>query len=269
MTERDENGSFATIETRNLGKTYGSFVAVEGLDLRVAAGEVYGLLGPNGAGKTTTLKMLLGVLKPTTGTARVFGLKCFEERAEVVRKVGYLPDEPTFHDHLTGEEILRFVGDLHGLDRDAVEDRIATYSERFEVRDALTDFAVDFSKGMKKKLALIAALLHDPDVLILDEPTNGLDPYATRELLSLVRDLAARKKTVLFSTHLLDQAERVCDKAAILDDARLVGVGPLEALRVRFCGRDDASLEEVFFAATGGAGDSAEVEETPPSDPPA
>ncbi len=236
------------MDIAGLTKRYGDFEAVSGLSLAVPAGELFALLGPNGAGKTTTLKMLMGILQPTSGEARIDGLDCFRDRVEVKRRVGYLPDEPIFYDYLRGGEILRFVGEMHGLERTEIDRRAQPLIERLELDDALDEFAVNYSKGMKKKLALICALLHEPRLLILDEPTNGLDPFATRTLHALIRDLAAAGKTVFFSTHLLDQAQRLCHRVGIVFKGRLAGVGTMEELR-----RDlapDSSLEEIFFALT-------------------
>jgi ABC-2 type transport system ATP-binding protein len=252
MTTATANDAPA-VALEGLGKRYGGFVAVRDLSLRIARGEVFGLLGPNGAGKTTTIKMLMGVLRPTSGRAAILGLDCFERRVDVMRRVGYLPDEPAFYDHLRGGEILRFVGEMHGLSHERIAAVSGPLIERFELKDAVDEFAVNYSKGMKKKLALIAALLHGPDVLILDEPTNGLDPYATRALHELMRAEAAAGRTVVFSTHLLDQADRLCTRAGVVHKGVLAAEGPLDELRLKTAGRADASLEDVFFAATGGA----------------
>ena len=236
------------VEINGLTKIYGDFPAVDRLDLSVARGELFALLGPNGAGKTTTLRMLMGILQPTFGTARIDGLDCFSDRVEVKRRVGYLPDEPVFYDYLRGGEILRFVGEMHGFSRLEIDRRADELIERLELRDAMEEYAVNYSKGMKKKLALICALLHDPALLILDEPTNGLDPFATRELHALMREKVSAGRTVFFSTHLLDQAEKLCDRVGIVYRGRLVGAGTLEALRGDL--PPGSSLEDVFFALT-------------------
>lgn len=238
------------IEFVGLGKRYGDFSALCDVHLQVGRGELFGLLGPNGAGKTTSMKLLMGFLKPTAGTARIAGLDCFESRVELKRQVGYLPDEPVFHDYLRGREIVEFVGDMHGLSRAETRARSAPLFEQIELGDALEDYAVNYSRGMKKKLALICALLHEPEVLVLDEPTSGLDPLATRRLNEL---LAARQKagtTILLSSHLLDQVERLCERVAIIAQGRVAAVGKLADLK-RERG-NSASLEEVFFAVTGG-----------------
>lgn len=228
-----------------LSKRYGDFAAVTDLSLTLNAGEILALLGPNGAGKTTTIRMLMGILEPSSGTARVQGLDCFRERARVMRSVGYLPDEPVFYDYLRGREILRFAAEMRGLSPGEAASLHGPLLERLELADALEEFAANYSKGMKKKLALILALVHDPELLILDEPTNGLDPFAVRSLLEIVRERAAAGAAVFYSTHLLDQAERLCHRAGILARGRLAALGTLEELRGSL--REGGTLEEIFF----------------------
>jgi ABC-2 type transport system ATP-binding protein len=241
------------VQIQGLSKSYGSFQAVKGLTLSVSCGQVFALLGPNGAGKTTTIRMLMGILAPTSGTARIDGLDCFRDRVEVKRRVGYLPDEPIFQDYLRGSEIIHFSGEMHGLSRAEIENRMRPLLQQLELSDALEEFAVNYSRGMKKKLALVCAMLHDPALLILDEPTNGLDPFATRALHELIRANAAAGKTIFFSTHLLDQAEKLCSQIAILAKGQLAAHGTLDELRARLTG--DSSLEEIFFSVAGDRGD--------------
>jgi ABC-2 type transport system ATP-binding protein len=238
------------VDIKGLSKLYGDFEAVSNLELQVPPGELFALLGPNGAGKTTTIRMLMGILRPTSGSAQIAGFDCFRDRVEVKRRVGYLPDEPVFYDYLRGREILRFVGEMHGLERGEIDRLSAPLIERLGLADATEEYAMNYSKGMKKKLALLCAILHDPAVLILDEPTNGLDPYATRTLIEIVKEKAAQGKTVFYSTHLLDQAEKLCHRVGIVTKGRLVASGTLEELRTRLS--KGGSLEEIFFAVTGG-----------------
>jgi ABC-2 type transport system ATP-binding protein len=233
------------VDIRRLTKAYGTFHAVRDLTLAVAPGEIVALLGPNGAGKTTTLRMLTGILQPTSGEARIRGFDCFRERDRVMQHVGYLPDEPAFYDYLRGGEVLRFVAEMHGLGDAGARARADDLIERLELRDALDEFAVNYSKGMKKKLALCCALLHEPELLILDEPTNGLDPFATRTLHAMIRELAERGTAVFYSTHLLDQAERLCQRVGILHESRLAALGRIDELRERLA--PGGSLEDVFF----------------------
>lgn len=236
----------AFLELQALTKVYGNFVAVRDLSLSAGQGEVLALLGPNGAGKTTTLRMLMGLLQPTAGTARVDGLDCFGDRVAVMQRTGYLPDEPVFYDYLRGSEIVRFAGEMRGMTRAEVDRRAGPLMERLELTDAVHEFAANYSTGMKKKLGLVCALMHDPRLLILDEPTNGLDPFATRTLHAILRERQESGCTVLFSTHLLDQAEKLCTRIAIVHRGQLRAYGTLEELRTHLSG--GASLEEVFFA---------------------
>jgi ABC-2 type transport system ATP-binding protein len=236
----------AFLELQALTKVYGDFVAVQDLCLSVGAGEVLALLGPNGAGKTTTIRMLMGLLQPTAGRASVEGFDCFQERVAVMQRTGYLPDEPVFYDYLRGWEIVRFVGEMRGIHGAEIDRRAGPLMERLELLDAGNEFAANYSTGMKKKLGLVCALLHDPRLLILDEPTNGLDPFATRTLHAILRERQEAGSTVLFSTHLLDQAEKLCTQIAIVHHGKLRAHGTLEHLRSNLSG--GASLEDVFFA---------------------
>lgn len=242
----------AMIELDGLAKRYGDFVALHGLSMRVERGEIFALLGPNGAGKTTTMRILMGFLKPSGGRARIAGLDCFEQRVALKRKVGYLPDEPAFYDYLRGSELIDFSGDMHGLSRELVRARATPLIERLELGPALADYAVNYSRGMKKKLALVCALLHEPELLILDEPTSGLDPLASRSLNELIVEVQGRGATVLLSSHLLDQVERLCRRIAIVHGGRVAACGTLDELR-----RERAhggTLEDVFFAVMRGDG---------------
>jgi len=237
------------IHVEGLVKHYGTFAAVRGVSFQASSGEVFGLLGPNGAGKTTTLRMLMGILQPNAGAARIVGCDCFGDRATIMRSVGYLPDDPLFQDFLRGREILQFVGEMHGLAPDETGTATGALLERLNLTDDLEEFAVNYSHGMKKKLGLACALLHKPDVLILDEPTNGLDPFATREVHRLIRRTADTGGAVLLSTHLLEQAEKLCDRVGILHKGLIAAEGKLDDLRRNLSG--SATLEEVFFAVAG------------------
>jgi ABC-2 type transport system ATP-binding protein len=249
MSDLTGSGPIATM--RGLGKSYGAFAAVADLDLEVRRGEILALLGPNGAGKTTTIRMLMGILAPSAGEARIAGRDCFADRPEVMRHVGYLPDEPIFHDHLRGREVLAFCATMHGLPRAAAKARAEALAERLGLAGDLDEFAVNYSLGMRKKLALVAAMLHEPALLILDEPTNGLDPVVTRALLDLVREQAAAGRAVFYSTHLLDQAQRLCHRVAILHKGRRMDVGTPAELSARHA--PAGTLEDVFFRVTGAA----------------
>ncbi|MEM8883905.1 MAG: ABC transporter ATP-binding protein [Planctomycetota bacterium] len=241
-------GNGKVVSLHGLSKRYGEFQAVDGITLEVEPGERLALLGPNGAGKTTTIRMLMGILEPSAGTARILGLDCFRDRARVMETVGYLPDEPVFYDYLRGREVLDFVASMRGIPSDVAASRCDSLVERFELGKDLDEYAVNYSKGMKKKLAIICALLHDPALLILDEPTNGLDPYATRLFHELIRERADQGNSVFFSTHLLDQAEKLCHRIGIVDGGKLAAIGPLEDLKEKLA--PGGSLEEIFFAVT-------------------
>jgi len=234
------------IEFEALAKRYGAYEAVQPLTLTVRRGEVFGFLGPNGAGKTTTIRMMMGILVPSSGRVLVDGLDCHRDAAQVKRHVGYLPDNPIFYDYLRGREILRFVGEMHGLTRPAAAQRATALLDEFGLDEVAEEFAVNYSMGMKKKLGLACALVHDPAVLILDEPINGLDPRAARDVQDLLIGRAAAGKTIFVSTHLLDMAQRMCDRVGIIHRGMLAATGSLDELR----GDADASLEEVFLRIT-------------------
>ncbi len=241
------------IETQGLAKRFGNHQALDDVSLCVARGEVYGFLGPNGAGKTTCMRILVGMLVPDSGITKIRGLDCIRDRVEVKRVVGYLPDVPTFYDYLKGWELLRFVGQMHGIEGKHFKARAERLMTVLELEDAAGDYVNNYSLGMKKKMALALALIHEPDVLVLDEPTTGLDPLATRHIQQLIRDHAAAGGTVLLSTHLLDMAERFCDRVGILHRGRLVAEGRPRELRERLARSgtsSDPTLEEVFFALT-------------------
>jgi len=246
----NEAGDFTAtaIRTANLTKHFGQFSAVENLTVDVHAGEVFGFLGPNGAGKTTTIKMLMGMLVPTSGSEQIGGLDCFAQRVEVKRLVGYLPDVPVFYDYLRGREILRFMGQMHGIERKELEGRQQKLLERLGLAEAQEEYAINYSMGMKKKLALTCALIHEPPVLILDEPTNGLDPRASRQIQSLISESAAEGRTIFLSTHLLGMAEKLCHRVGIIDRGHLAAVGTTSELQGTLA--PGGSLEEVFFAVT-------------------
>jgi ABC-2 type transport system ATP-binding protein len=236
------------IELQGLTRRYGDFTAVKPLHLAVARGEMFGFLGPNGAGKTTTIRMLMGILVPSGGRGLISGLDCHAQRAEVQRHVGYLPDNPMFYDFLRGREILQFVAEMHGLPRVEAAARTRSLLTDFGLEEVVDEFAVNYSMGMKKKLGLACALIHDPEVLILDEPINGLDPRAARDVQERLKQAAASGKTIFMSTHLLDMAERVCTRIGIIHRGELVTTGTLAELRERVV--PGGSLEEVFLRVT-------------------
>jgi len=242
------------IEIDTLTKQYGDFSALSGISFDVRPGEVFGLLGPNGAGKTTTLRLLMGMLVATSGRAQIHGLDCLVDRVELKRRVGYLPDHALFYDYLTGRELLRFVGQMHGVPHRPLALRCQQLLDGVGLADAADEYVANYSLGMQKKIALCMATIHEPSVLVLDEPTTGLDPLATRQMRDLIRTSAERGCTVLLSTHLLGMAEELCDRVAILDHGRVAALGTPGAVRARALESGAIncwSLEDAFLALTG------------------
>jgi ABC-2 type transport system ATP-binding protein len=219
------------IETHALRKHYGDFVAVDGLDLAVREGEVFGLLGPNGAGKTTTILMLLGLTEPTAGGAAVLGCDPTHDPLKVKGLVGYLPDNVGFYEDLTARENLLYTADLNGIPRSVARPRIDGLLDRVGLSEVRDKRAGQFSRGMRQRLGIADVLVKNPRLVILDEPTIGLDPEGTRELLDLIRELSKEDGiTVMLSSHLLDQVQRVCDEVGIFVRGQLVAAGPVSRL---------------------------------------
>jgi ABC-2 type transport system ATP-binding protein len=234
------------IRTRALTKQYGDLTAVDSLDLEVRAGEIFGLLGANGAGKTTTILMLLGLTERTSGAVRVVGFDPARQPLEVKRRVGYLPDAVGFYDDLTGRQNLRYTARLNGLRGKVAEEKIETVLEQVRLADRADDRAGTYSRGMLQRLGIADALVKDPNVLILDEPTTSIDPIGVVEILDLLRGLVRdRGVTILLSSHLLSQVQSVCDRVGIFAAGKLVGIGPVDELAARF-GEDDAHVEVGF-----------------------
>jgi ABC-2 type transport system ATP-binding protein len=243
----------AAIVTRSLTKRYGDFVAVDHLDLEVRRGEIFGLLGPNGAGKTTTILMLLGLSEPSEGSAEVLGLDPTRHPLEVKSKVGYLPDSVGFYEALTGRENLRYTARLNGLVGAEAERRIEHALEQVGLTEAADHKAGTYSRGMRQRLGIADALIKDPEVMILDEPTVAIDPEGVAQMLDLIRSLAReRNVTMLLSSHLLHQVQAVCDRVGIFVKGRLVAIGTTAELAERFSG--GAAEYEVATSANGAAG---------------
>lgn len=247
------------IETRNLVKCYGDKMAVDNVSLEVHGGEVFGFLGPNGAGKTTTIKMIVGLLQPTSGTVTVAGYDVQAQPLLAKASSGYVPDTPNLYAKLTGRELLRFVGDLFNLDRRQAAQRTDELLRMFDLTAAADDTVDSYSHGMQQKASLASALMHDPKVLVLDEPTVGLDPKSARLIKDILRQMAERGAAVFLSTHILEIAERMCDRIGIINQGRLVAVGTMNELRL--LGKaGEVSLEDIFLGLTGGA-EEAEIAE--------
>ena len=234
------------IVAAGLTKRYGDLVAVDSLDLELRRGEVFGLLGQNGAGKTTTILMLLGLTEPTAGSARVMGLDPARDALRVKRQVGYLPDSVGFYGDLTGRQNLRYTARLNGLRRDEAEARINEVLEQVSLSDRGDGRADTYSRGMLQRLGIADALIKDPEILILDEPTAAIDPIGVVEILQLLRNLVReRGVTVLLSSHLLTQVQSVCDRVGIFAAGQLIGLGTVPELAARF-GNDTGQVEVTF-----------------------
>src|SRR5579864_3491103 len=206
------------VEIDQVTKTFGTKVALRNISFSVPSGQICGLLGPNGAGKTTLFRLLMGILKPTEGRLLIDGHDAFEDRVEVKRLIGFLPDEPVFYSYLSGREVLELSAAMHGLDVPAAMGRISPVMSRLRLTDDIDNYAEDYSRGMKKKLGLLLAMLHEPKLLVLDEPTNGLDVESTRLFYELISEEAHKGTTVLFSTHLMDHVTKLCSDAVIINE---------------------------------------------------
>ena len=241
------------VQAVGVGKSFGAKAALRGVSFSVPAGQVCGLLGANGAGKTTLFRLLMGILKASEGALLVDGRDAFEDRVATKRLIGFLPDEPVFYSYLSGRETLELSAAMHGLDAREAVDRLAPLAERLRLYGELGAYAEDYSRGMKKKRGLLLALLHRPRLLVLDEPSSGLDVEATRLFHDLIAEQAADGATVLFSTHLMDQVERLCSDVVVLGGGTVAAAGPLAELRAEHGG---ASLEDVFLRLTAPAAGS-------------
>jgi ABC-2 type transport system ATP-binding protein len=239
----------STIVCRNLSKSFGAFPVLKGFDLEIDRGELFGFLGPNGAGKTTTIRILTGLLLPSGGSVEVAGWDVVKDPFEVKRRVGYVPDRAFLYDKLTGGEFLEFVGHLYGLEPAVARAEAKPILELFDLQGWTDDLIEAYSHGMRQKLAVIAALLHRPEVLIIDEPMVGLDPRSSRRMKTLLRELAANGTTVFLSTHTLEIAEALCSRIAIIHRGRILAIGTMDELR-REAMHGDGSLEAIFLRLT-------------------
>lgn len=239
------------IEIAGVTKAYGGGqkIAVDNLSLTVKPGEIFGFLGPNGAGKTTTIKMLVGLLRPDRGTVRVNGYDMATQPLEAKRQLAFVPDTPEVYDKLTGMEYLNFIGDIYDVSAADRQERIHRFAETFELSGALQDRISAYSHGMQQKLVLMSALLHNPPVWILDEPLVGLDPRAAHNLKELMAEHTRQGNTVFFSTHVLEVAERLCDRVAIIKKGKIIACGTLDELRNQRQTGD--TLEQIFLEMTG------------------
>jgi len=241
------------IELDDVTRTYGQTLAVAGLALEVPPGEVFALLGPNGAGKTTTIKMMVGLLQPTSGTVRLCGIDVTEDPREANRRVGYVPDQPYLYDKLSGREFLDFVARMYGLSESETADRIGRQIEVFEMDDFVDRLTETYSHGMKQRLVFASALLHRPQVLVVDEPMVGLDPRSVRLVKDLLRAEAAAGVSVFMSTHTLSMVEEMADRIGIIDRGRLLFLGTVGDLRSHLKA-EPSTLERLYLELTSSNG---------------
>lgn len=240
------------IRIEKLVKRYDQMEALRGISIHVQPGELFGFLGPNGAGKTTTLQILAGLLRPTSGSVWVAGFNVATHALEVKRRLGYVPDRPYVYEKLTGRELLQLFGDLYGMDRARIRSEGERWLEIFGLTAHRDDLVEGYSHGMKQRITLAATLLHDPELLIVDEPMVGLDPQNARLLKDLMRERCQRGRTVLMSTHTLQVAEETCHRVGIIHRGEIVAVGTVEELRQKLA-REGATLEDIFLHMTGTA----------------
>jgi ABC-2 type transport system ATP-binding protein len=242
------------VETHELRKVFGDVAAINGLDLKVRSGTLFGFLGPNGAGKSTTIKVLTGLLVKTSGRAAVLGYDLDREPVEVKRRIGVVPEELVLFDRLTGEEYLTFVGRMYGLRKDLIRSRAGELLDLMELPRDRKKLIVDYSHGMKKKLAFSASVIHEPQLLFLDEPFEGIDAIASRMIKDLMQSLLGRGATIFLTSHILEIVEKLCSDIAIIHEGRLVAQGSLEELQSGVAVPSDhiaastATLEEIFLS---------------------
>jgi ABC-2 type transport system ATP-binding protein len=246
------------LEVEHVSKSFGTTRALRDVSLRVERGEILGLLGPNGAGKSTTMKAVLGLVRPDAGSIRVLGQNVLSDPVTTKRRIGYVPESPSVYEFLTGAEYLDFIADMYGLDRASRRERLQPFLDGLELSGHENALISSYSQGMRQKVALIAGLVHQPELLVLDEPLNGLDPRSARVVKDVLRSRASSERVgVLFSTHVLEIAQAICDRIVILYQGAVLATGTVDALRSR-AGLAASGLEEVFLALTG-TGDLGDV----------
>ncbi|MHB1194977.1 MAG: ABC transporter ATP-binding protein [Longimicrobiales bacterium] len=246
----DKTAATEMLQLQGVVKRYGKFTAVAGIDLDVHRGEIFGFLGPNGAGKTTTIRMVAGVLRPSEGQILVDGDDLHEHPARTKMKVGYVPDRPFLYEKLSGGEFLRFVSGLWGKEGPEAEARADRLLELFQLAPWKNELIESYSHGMRQKILISSALIHQPEIIVVDEPMVGLDPRSARILKDLLRAFVGQGGTVFLSTHTLEVAEALCDRIAIISDGRIIALGTMEELRAQ-AHAGGAHLEEIFLKVTG------------------
>jgi ABC-2 type transport system ATP-binding protein len=253
------NNTYA-IDLKNVTKRYNEIIAVNNVNLTINQGEIFGLLGPNGSGKSTLLKMLMGLVQPDEGSVDVLGLNVKEDSVGVKKLVGYAPESPHLYEFLTGIEFLDFIGDIYAMPTEEKRTRINDYLKALQLEGREGDIISSYSEGMKQKVALIAAFLHKPKLLILDEPLNALDPRSARIVKDFLHELKLQGVTTIMSTHILEIAQAVCDRIGIMYQGRLMALGNMEELR-RMASLPGSGLEDIFLKLTGTGDVRAVVEE--------
>ncbi|MDP4145654.1 MAG: ABC transporter ATP-binding protein [Bacillota bacterium] len=237
------------IQLNNVSKSYnGTKKAVDNIDLTINDGEIFGFIGHNGAGKTTTMKMITGIIQPDIGNIKINGVDVVKDPLKSKQQFGYVPDSPDMFLRLTGLEYLNFMADVYDVPVSSRKDKIESLSSRFEMKEALNDKIQSYSHGMRQKIVIMGVLIHEPSVWILDEPMTGLDPKASFTLKQMMREHADNGKTVFFSTHVLEVAEKLCDKVAIINKGKIIFSGTLEELKEHF--KTNESLEKIFLEMT-------------------
>ncbi|MCW4025675.1 MAG: ABC transporter ATP-binding protein [Candidatus Bathyarchaeota archaeon] len=252
--------SAPAVELKGVTKRYNELVAVNNINLTINKGEIFALLGPNGSGKSTTLKMLMGLVKADGGSVVVLGLDPQRDSVEVKKLVGYVPESPAIYEFLTGLEYLDFIGDIYGMQADEKQQRITEYLKALQLEGREGDMINSYSDGMKKKISLISAFLHKPKLLILDEPLNALDPRSARIVKDFINELKRQGVTTILSTHVLEIAEAVCDRIAIMYKGNILALGNMTELRER-ASLPSSGLEDIFLKLTGTEDLRAVVEE--------
>ncbi len=253
------NSAYA-VELKGVVKRYNEIVAVNQVDLNINRGEVFGLLGPNGSGKSTTMKMLLGLVKPDAGSVTVLGTEVQQDPVAVKQQIGYVPEAPRLYEFLTGIEYLDFIGDVYGMQTAEKKKRINEYLKALQLEGREGDMITSYSEGMKQKIALIAAFLNRPKLLIMDEPLNALDPRSARIVKDFLQELKAQGVTTIISTHVLEIAQAMCDRVGIMYKGHLLALGNMAELR-QMAALPDSGLEDIFLKLTGTGDIKAVVEE--------
>jgi ABC-2 type transport system ATP-binding protein len=239
------------IELINLTKRYGNITAISNISLTIPSGQFFGFLGPNGAGKTTTIKTIVGLLKPTSGTVKVEGFDVQKEPIRAKRVVGFIPDKPFIYEKLTGREFLRFVAGLYEVNGNEIDTRIDQLLEMFELADWKDELVESYSHGMRQKIVMSSALIHQPKVIVVDEPMVGLDPKGARQVKKIFKEICAQGTTIFMSTHTLEIAEQMCDYIAIIQKGTIIAQGTISELRV-IAKTGMTKLEDIFLELTGG-----------------